>query len=267
MKELSLRAITGVVYVALTLGAAFTGPFTTFLLFLPVCGVAAFELHRLYWISADHPPPFWSVMMAMVTMVALAMNSFQTQFLGGYVIALVFLLLLVSITWMLLSGARDPAGELGGFLLVVGLVAVPFGLIPLLFRWDTWAFVGFMVLLWTNDTGAYLVGRTIGRRPLLSAVSPKKTVEGFLGGIALSLGVAWLLSRWHTFMTTEQWLSFALIISLTGTLGDLVESAFKRARGVKDSGDLLPGHGGILDRFDGFLLAIPAVVLYLQLIS
>ena len=119
MNELSLRAITGAIYVALTLGAAFTGPFTTFLLFLPVCGVAAFELHRLYWISADHPPPFWSVLMALITMVALAMNSFQASFLGGYVIALVFLLLLVSIAWMLLSGARDPAGELGGLLLVV----------------------------------------------------------------------------------------------------------------------------------------------------
>ena len=80
------------------------------------------------------------------------------------------------------------------------------------------------------------------------------------------LGVAWMLGNWHDFLSKQEWLIVGGLIALTATLGDLLESAFKRARGVKDSGRILPGHGGILDRFDGFLLAVPAVVLYLQLI-
>jgi phosphatidate cytidylyltransferase len=267
MNELITRAITGTVYVGLTLGAAYSGPFTTFLLFLPVCGVAAYELHQLYWSDEHAPPPFWSVLVALITMVVISMSAFQPQFIWGYAIAFIFLLLLVSITWMLLSGSPDPASELGGIVLIIGLVAVPFGLIPLLFETDAWAFMGFMILLWANDTGAYLVGRAIGRTKLLPSVSPKKTVEGLIGGIAITLGVAYLLSRYHPFLSLDEWLTYAVVVSLTATLGDLLESAFKRARGVKDSGTILPGHGGILDRFDGFFLAIPAVMLYLKLVA
>lgn len=267
MNELITRAITGAVYVALTLGAAFSGPFTTFLLFLPVCGMAAYELHQLYWSDEHAPPPFWSVLVAMVTMVVISMSAFQPRFIWGYAVAFIFLLVIVSITWMLLSGSKDTAKELAGILLIVGLIAVPFGLIPLLFGTDPWAFMGFMILLWANDTGAYLVGRLIGRIKLLPSVSPKKTVEGLLGGIAITLGVAYLLSRYHAFLSLDEWLTYAAIVALTATLGDLLESAFKRARGVKDSGSILPGHGGILDRFDGFFLAIPAVMLYLKLVA
>jgi phosphatidate cytidylyltransferase len=253
--------------VALTLGAAYSGPFTTFLLFLPVCGVAASELHQLYWNKEQSPPTFWSVLVALITMVVISMSAFQPQFVWGYAIAFIFLLVLVTITWMLLVGSKDPATELSGILLIIGLIAVPFGLIPLLFDTDPWAFMGFMVLLWSNDTGADVVGRLIGRTKLLPSVSPKKTVEGLVGGLAITLGVAYLLSRYHAFLSMDEWLTYAVIVSLTATLGDLLESAFKRARGVKDSGSILPGHGGILDRFDGFFLAIPAVMLYLKLVA
>jgi phosphatidate cytidylyltransferase len=127
-------------------------------------------------------------------------------------------------------------------------------------------FVGFMLLLWTNDTGAYLVGRTFGRTKLLPSVSPKKTVEGFIGGVLLTMGVAWLMADHQDFLGRSEWLTVGAIIAITSTLGDLLESAFKRARGVKDSGDVLPGHGGILDRFDGFFVAVPSVLLYLDLV-
>jgi phosphatidate cytidylyltransferase len=267
MKELITRSLTGAVYVGLTLGAAFSGPFTTFLLFLPVCAMAAYELHLLYWEKEQAPPSFWSVLVASMSMIVIAMNAFQPSSELGYSIGFIFLLILVSITWMLLSGARNPAQEMGGLLLIIGLVALPFGCIPMLFTFDTWAFVGFMILLWTNDTGAYIVGRLVGRTKLLPSVSPKKTVEGFAGGVMLTLGVAYLLSTWQPFLSMEEWITYGGIIAITSTLGDLLESAFKRARGVKDSGDVLPGHGGILDRFDGFLLAIPAVLLYLTLVS
>ena len=128
-------------------------------------------------------------------------------------------------------------------------------------------FVGFMLLLWTNDTGAYLVGRAIGRTKLMPKVSPKKTVEGLLGGIALTMLVGWLLARNWTVLSLHQWLACAAVVAVMATLGDLMESAFKRARGAKDSGTVLPGHGGILDRFDGFVLAAPGMWLTIHLLG
>ena len=204
--------------------------------------------------------------MAATVHIALAMVAFDPDWRIGYAIAIGFILALITITWSLLHGDPRPAQSFGGVLVLILLIAVPFGLLTHLFAYSPWMFIGFMVLLWTNDTGAYLVGRSIGRTKLLPAVSPKKTVEGLLGGIALTLGVAWLIARYQGFLSLPEWLSVAAIIAITSTLGDLLESAFKRARGVKDSGTILPGHGGILDRFDGFFLAIPSVLLYLHLI-
>lgn len=266
MKELGVRAVTGAVYVALTLGAAWAGPFTTFMLFLPVCVIAAREMHLLYWNEDEGHPISWSMLLAATVHIALSMCALDADWHIGYAIAVGFVLTLITITWHLVHGVKQPAQALGGVLVLTLLIAMPFGLLSHLFQYGPWMFPGFMVLLWTNDTGAYLVGRTIGRTKLLPAVSPKKTVEGLLGGIVLTLGVAWLIAQYQDFLTVPEWLSVAAIIAITSTLGDLLESAFKRARGVKDSGTILPGHGGILDRFDGFFLAIPSVLLYLHLI-
>lgn len=126
--------------------------------------------------------------------------------------------------------------------------------------------LGFFFLIWSNDTFAYLVGRAIGKRKLFERISPKKTWEGFIGGIILTQGVAYIISFYFTELTMMQWFIVAAIVSVTGTLGDLVESMFKRSLGVKDSGTIFPGHGGILDRFDAVLLSSPFVVTYLMLI-
>lgn len=266
MKELGVRTMTGAVYVALTLGAAWAGPFTTFLLFLPVCVLAAREMHLLYWNATDTHPISWSMLMAATVHITLALVAFDPDWRIGYAIAAGFALTLISITWSLLHGDPHPERSLGGVLVLILLIAVPFGLLTHLFEHSSWMFIGFMLLLWTNDTGAYLIGRSIGRTKLLPAVSPKKTVEGLLGGVALTLGMAGIIAQYQDFLTLAEWLSVAGIIAATSTLGDLLESAFKRANGVKDSGTILPGHGGILDRFDGFFLAVPSVLLYLHLI-
>ena len=108
--------------------------------------------------------------------------------------------------------------------------------------------LGFLFILWSNDTGAYFTGRFLGKRKLFERISPKKTWEGFFGGMALSLLVAAIISRFYTAFDLQTWMIIALIITTTGTLGDLVESCFKRSIAIKDSGHLLPGHGGVLDR-------------------
>ncbi len=125
--------------------------------------------------------------------------------------------------------------------------------------------VGFFLLLWTNDTGAYLVGSAIGRHRLFERISPKKSWEGFFGGLVLTLLVARLFSGWLGVADTRGWMIIALIISVGGTLGDLLESMLKRSLGLKDSGAIMPGHGGFLDRFDSVVVAIPLVYLYLAI--
>ena len=121
-------------------------------------------------------------------------------------------------------------------------------------------------MLWANDTGAYLFGVRYGKRKLFERHSPKKSWEGFFGGMFTSAIVAYGLSFLFKETTPTVWVGMAILIASFGTLGDLVESMLKRSLDTKDSGGLLPGHGGLLDRFDGLLLAAPVVYAYLYLI-
>lgn len=127
--------------------------------------------------------------------------------------------------------------------------------------------LAFLLLLWANDTGAYLVGVKFGRTKLFERHSPKKTWEGFIGGILISAGVALIINYYFKDLLWNQWVSVAILISCFGTLGDLIESMFKRSINVKDSGGILPGHGGLLDRFDGLFVAAPVVYTYLYFIT
>lgn len=264
MNEVLIRSLTGLVYIGLTVGAALAGPFTTLLLFLPVAVVAAGELHRLTWRTDDAPPGAWTQVLAGCLFLVVAVAPIATGWRIGFVLLTAFLLILLSMGLTLFRGGAAPAQELGGHVLVLVYVALPFGLVPLVVARGWELFLGFMVLLWTSDTGAYVVGRLFGRHPLFPRVSPKKTVEGLLGGLAFTLLAGWIIARFWTTLDLADWLVLAVVVTITGTLGDLLESAFKRAAGVKDSGHLLPGHGGLLDRFDGFLLAMPATWVYLQ---
>ena len=127
--------------------------------------------------------------------------------------------------------------------------------------------LGMFIIIWVNDTGAYCFGVTIGRHKMFERISPKKTWEGFLGGALAAVGASVLLARFFTVLTLAQWITVALLTVIFGTLGDLTESQLKRTVGIKDSSNILPGHGGILDRFDSIILAIPVIFAYLQLIS
>lgn len=262
---MTIRALTGAAYVAVTLGAAWAGPFTTFLLFLPVAVFAAYEMHRLLWAEDEGLPNFWSMMVVAAMYSTIGLGYFDHEDHHIVALGLAFVLMLATVAWILKRGSADPGKDLGGYLLMVVLVALPFGALIHLFSYGTGVFLGFMVMLWTADTGAYLVGRSMGRMKLLPAVSPNKTVEGFAGGVLSTIGVAYLFSRYQPSLDTSSWLACGAIVAVTSTVGDLVESAFKRAKGVKDSGSILPGHGGMLDRFDGALLAAPAMLLYLLL--
>lgn len=123
------------------------------------------------------------------------------------------------------------------------------------------------IFIWVNDTGAYISGSLLGRHKLFPRISPKKSWEGSIGGALLTIVAAIIITQFYTFMNIWQWIGMALVVVVFGTFGDLTESMFKRQYDLKDSGNILPGHGGLLDRLDSMLFAIPAVVIYLYVLS
>ena len=158
-------------------------------------------------------------------------------------------------------------------------LALPFGLTSLLAYDAQGPGTGYspvipltlFVFIWCNDVGAYCTGCTIGKHKLFERISPKKTWEGSIGGAVFTMIAAFLLHHflpdWYSYMPLWVWIGMALVVVLFGTWGDLIESLMKREMGIKDSGKILPGHGGMLDRFDSALLAIPATVVYFSLIG
>lgn len=124
--------------------------------------------------------------------------------------------------------------------------------------------IGFFILIWAYDTGAYLTGVSFGRHKMFVRISPKKSWEGFLGGVIIAALIAWLISDWLGVIDKFHWIIIAVIVSVAGTYGDLVESMLKRSIGVKDSGTIMPGHGGFLDRFDSTIISFPLVYLFIS---
>lgn len=122
-------------------------------------------------------------------------------------------------------------------------------------------------MIWANDTFAYLVGRNFGKTKLYEKISPNKTVEGALGGLIAGIIAAFIIAKYVTVLSLTNWIMIAIIVFIFGSLGDLIESKFKREAGVKDSGNFIPGHGGFLDRLDSIVFAAPFVYVYLQLIN
>lgn len=255
MKELFVRAASGAVFVALVLGAAWLGPWWVAALFLPITLVGISEFRRL---RGDNNTGAVGLLLlgglAYVVLVLIELLGYASATIAHSIIHALGLL------WFLVRMPRrtDSVTSSGA---AIFYIAAPLAFASWLTAMDTTLFVGTMLLLWTNDTGAYLVGKAIGRHKLMPKVSPGKTWEGLIGGIVLTLAVAWLLSREWSALSEAAWMIAAFGISITGTIGDLYESAMKRRAGVKDSGRIMPGHGGVLDRFDGFLLAAPAMLL------
>ncbi len=132
--------------------------------------------------------------------------------------------------------------------------------------YNPYLIVAIIVMIWVNDSFAFLVGKNFGKRKLFVTISPKKTQEGFIGGLLFTLIAAYIISNYNTDFTLINWLIIGLIVSVIGTIGDLVESKFKRQANIKDSGNIMPGHGGIFDRLDSLLFAAPFVYLYINFI-
>jgi phosphatidate cytidylyltransferase len=154
---------------------------------------------------------------------------------------------------------------------LIGYIIIPFILIAKLPFFDTQfnpkIIISLFILFWANDTMAYVVGKSIGKRKLMERISPKKTIEGFLGGMLFSFLFSICIALYYIHQPISYWILISLIVGIFGTLGDLIESKFKRIAGVKDSGTIMPGHGGILDRLDSIIFAGPFVFLLFQILN
>jgi len=184
-----------------------------------------------------------------------------------------FLLLLFPLTFVFeLFHKEHSSKRIGNYFTAWLYISVPFGLLVALYNipqregFFPGIVIGLFAIIWSSDVFAYLVGSMFGKTRLFERISPKKSWEGSIGGLVFALLAAYILSFIYTDLTLIQWLGMAVLIVVTGSIGDLVESMLKRIAGVKDTGTLLPGHGGVLDRFDATIFATPFVFVYINLI-
>jgi len=274
MKNLIVRTITGVIFVA-AIVASFMSPLAMILLFSLITGLTIWEFSGLAnQRKGVQINRFITSVAGVFLFLAMAVHCCG---LDQYNLA--FVPYLVTIIYLLVSElylkAEDPINNWAYTMMAQLYIALPFSLLNVLAFQFSQSDVPYLlplsvfIFLWTNDTGAYCCGSLLGRHKLFPRISPGKSWEGSIGGGLLVVGVACLIAYYteqhgiNTNLTMLQWAGLGLTVVVFGTWGDLVESLFKRTLGVKDSGHILPGHGGMLDRFDSSLLAIPAAVVYL----
>lgn len=264
------RAITGFFFVLVMVGSVFCGPYVFFGFYLSLSLITLIEFYRLMRTSGIRPHRNLGIFAAALLFL-MTSGYHYLQFESKYLLLAVPLIFSIFIV-ELYKKEKIPFSNIAYTFLGLIYISLPFCFFHGLgFIKDSRVFnfeipLAFLFMLWANDTGAYLFGVRFGKRKLFERHSPKKSWEGFFGGLVTAMVVAWFISLQFTGLPLIAWLGTALIISSFGTLGDLIESMFKRSLGVKDSGGVLPGHGGLMDRFDGLLLAAPVAYVYLYLL-
>ena len=274
MSNFIVRTITGIIFVT-AIVVSFLNPVAMIFLFSLVTGMTVWEFAGLVNQRENvQINQFICSVAGVLLFLATAVHARGLDTLN-----LAFIPWLATIIYLLVSElylkAKDPIANWAYTMMSQIYIALPFSLLNVLaFQFTNsdvpWLLpLSVFIFLWVNDSGAYCTGSLLGRHKLFLRVSPGKSWEGSIGGGVFVLVAAWLISYITTQkgivtnLTTLQWMGMGLVVVVFGTWGDLIESLFKRTLGIKDSGNVLPGHGGMLDRFDSSLLAIPAVVVYL----
>ncbi len=279
MKNLMTRALSGAVYVALICAAVLMGGWWFIALFSLF---AVLALNEFYGLSngPDGGENTTTLITDMAGGLVLTVGlgcvnissllpPLATRLLGGTLLTVYLLYLVIRLVSQIYTREQSPLTNLAFSYMGQMYIALPLGLMSMYYTFDNgpYLLLAMFVMIWLSDTGAYLVGSMIGRHKLIPRVSPGKTWEGFAGGVLFAIGSAFVFKYCFPFyysgISIVALCGMGLVVSLFATWGDLVESLIKRTLGVKDSGNIMPGHGGILDRIDSLLLVIPASLIYL----
>ena len=269
MKNLLIRSLTGVVFVALILACIWLGQYTFGILFFAFMIGGVIEFLNFFEKSTTRPakvPIFLGTIISYLLFFGASSGLIVQNYL--YLLVPVFIFICIA---ELYRKSENPVQNLAVSILGITYVAIPFSLINLLAFPNNSAYtpsliIGLFAIIWIYDSFAYLFGVTIGKHRLFERISPKKSWEGAIGGALSALVAAYFfadlipqLSQWHAMTLT-------LLVVVFSTFGDLTESMIKRQVGLKDSSNFFPGHGGILDRFDSLLFAVPVVVFYIKVV-
>lgn len=271
------RAVTGVLFVIVLVGCILYSPLSFGILFTIISVLSVHEFAQL--VSKSSEVSINKTITALGgAYLFLALMSLCTQQSVGARVFLPYLglLLYMMITELYLK-KKNPTGNWAYSMLSQLYVALPFALLNVLafqnspetgsVTYNPILPLSIFVFIWLSDTGAYCVGSLIGKHRLFERISPKKSWEGSIGGGIFSIASSLGFAHFFPFMPGWQWVGLAIVVVIFGTWGDLTESLMKRQLGIKDSGNILPGHGGMLDRFDSALMAIPAAVVYLYALT
>ncbi|MFV8353677.1 phosphatidate cytidylyltransferase [Flavobacterium sp. XS2P14] len=293
MSETLKRGISGAIYIILLLASILYSTESFFVLFGVFLIIAVYEFCNLIQINNVFPIIFGIILYSTVTLIS-HYNTLTTEAINqtfntdveiainiqqlNVVLLVIALVVSIKCILFLFYDTIQKISTSSKYLYLLGYIILPFVFITKISfginDYNPKIIIGLFILIWTNDTFAYIVGKSIGRTKLFEKISPKKTIEGFLGGILFAILAGYLISKYYIKANPEFsdrsiliWTSIAVIVGIVGTIGDLIESKFKRIAGVKDSGNIMPGHGGILDRLDSVIFVAPIIFLFYQILN
>lgn len=277
--NLVLRTVSGLIFVAILVGVPFLGETMYHILFYCIGFGIVDELVRLINKSGkaklDRVTPL--IGFALLSIIFGSLKFVFEEPLNIVVLVLVFVLLVLFVFGTeLYRKKKEPINDLAYWSFVQFYVSLSFGIIHVMPFIPVNGFIpeyspliplAMFAFIWSTDTGAFCIGSLIGKHKLFPRISPNKSWEGAVGGVIVAMLAGYIFSLFFDIMNVYEWVGMALVVAVFGIFGDLVESLLKRTWGIKDSGSIMPGHGGFLDRFDSSLFAIPASALYLFLLA
>ena len=273
MKNLIIRALTGIIFVVVLISAIYIHPIFFLILFCIITGLTLWEFGGLvkHYENANLQR---TVNVLGGVYLFIATFVYANGLTDGKIFLPYLLFIMLTMIAELYYKAPNPINNWAFTLFAQVYCAGSFSILnfigaepgtPGVMSYTPLFIMAIFIFVWLDDTGAYLVGSLIGKHKLLERISPKKSWEGFFGGLILALASSQAFAWFAPEINRMNWLGLAATVVLFGTWGDLIESLLKRTLGVKDSGNVLPGHGGMLDRFDSVMLAVPASYIYIEL--
>lgn len=267
MNETLIRAISGFFYIAILISAIFLGQ-QTLLAVLFIFGlISCWELNRL--LKSKNPVPYIQLTLIFAIVAFHPENDRKTHVL--LILAIISALTNLFLAYKLFKLEAIKLKSLSTKIIPLAYLSTSIallGVIPsTISEYNPLIILGIMIIIWANDTFAYLLGKNFGKRKLYEKISPKKTIEGFIGGLIFACAAGISIALCCSNLPVYHWVVISLLVAVFGTVGDLVASKFKREAGIKDSSNLIPGHGGFLDRLDSLLFVSSFVYLYLQILN